>query len=109
MTRSITKIVPGDDMHLTLLMAPLSLNLVVGRDREMLLAWGREVWQASRKQMHAEMGARFTGGTQRALTDEQEADVVQMRAQGIPFKLIMRKYPKVSRQTLGRIVQRRKT
>lgn len=77
------------------------------QDSVMPTPW--QTWQAAIKQMHKEMGARFTGGTQRALTDEQEADVVQMRAQGIPFKLIMHKYPKVSRQTLGRIVQRRKT
>lgn len=63
-------------------------------------------WQECRKQMHKEMGERFSGGTARALTDEQEEDVIQMRAQDISFKVIQRKYP-VSRQTLDRIANRR--
>ena len=44
------KVVAGDDIALTILMAPMSLNLVVGPDREALLAYGRAVWQASRQQ-----------------------------------------------------------
>jgi hypothetical protein len=38
---------PGSDWHLTLLMAPYHLNLVVGSDRQHLLAWGRDVWRAA--------------------------------------------------------------
>jgi hypothetical protein len=38
---------PGSDWHLTLLMAPHHLNLVVGSDRQHLLAWGRDVWRAA--------------------------------------------------------------
>ena len=43
-----TKIQPGDDTHLTLLMAPHSLNLVTGADRAALLAYGRDVFAAAR-------------------------------------------------------------
>ena len=48
--REALKVEPGSDLHLTFLMAPHSLNLVVGEDRAALLAWGRDVWTASRKQ-----------------------------------------------------------
>ena len=42
-----TKLQPGDDKHLTLLMAPFNLNFFVGQDREDLLAFGRAVWAAA--------------------------------------------------------------
>jgi hypothetical protein len=38
---------PGSDYHLTLLMAPFHLNLVVGEDRKSLLAYARKVWGAA--------------------------------------------------------------
>lgn len=41
------KMHPGDDLHLTMLMASHGLNFVTGKDREQLLAWGRDVWQAA--------------------------------------------------------------
>lgn len=63
-------------------------------------------WQESRAKMQKEIDAR-SRGKNRALTEEQEEDVRQMRAQGIPFKVIMRKYP-VSLHTLDRIANRRK-
>lgn len=44
-----TKIQPGDDTHLTLLMAPHSLNFVTGADRAALLAYGRDVFAAALK------------------------------------------------------------
>lgn len=40
---------PGDDMHLTLLMAPHNLNLVTGQDRQHLLAFGRAAFEAGQK------------------------------------------------------------
>ncbi|MDX4957278.1 hypothetical protein [Delftia acidovorans] len=43
-----TKIQPGDDTHLTLLMAPHALNFVTGPDRAALLAFGRDVFAAAR-------------------------------------------------------------
>lgn len=43
-----TKIQPGDDTHLTLLMTPHSLNFVTGADRAALLAYGRDVFAAAR-------------------------------------------------------------
>ncbi|SDZ53805.1 hypothetical protein, partial [Delftia lacustris] len=43
-----TKIQPGDDTHLTSLMAPHSLNFVTGADRAALLAYGRDVFAAAR-------------------------------------------------------------
>ncbi|MGG4053527.1 hypothetical protein ABEW79_17950 [Delftia tsuruhatensis] len=42
-----TKIQPGDDTHLTLLMAPHSLNFLTGADRAALLAFGRDVFAAA--------------------------------------------------------------
>lgn len=42
-----TKMTPGDDKHLTLLMARFNLNFFVGKDREDLLAYGRAVWDAA--------------------------------------------------------------
>lgn len=45
---TVTKINPGDDMHLTCLMAPYSLNLVTGDDRRHLLAFGRAAFDAGR-------------------------------------------------------------
>lgn len=45
--RAPTKIEPGSEVHLTLLMAPHGLNLVVGEDRKALLAYARDVWAAA--------------------------------------------------------------
>lgn len=43
---STKKMTPGDDMHLTLLMAPHNLNLVTGQDRQHLLAFGQAAFEA---------------------------------------------------------------
>lgn len=43
------KMQPGDDKHLTLLMAPHGLNLVTGQDRQHLLAFGRAAFEAGKK------------------------------------------------------------
>lgn len=43
-----TKFQPGDDTHLSLLMAPHSLNFVTGADHAALLAYGRDVFAAGR-------------------------------------------------------------
>lgn len=48
MTKAAIQMTPGDDMHLTLLMAPHSLNFVTGQDREHLLAFGRAAFEAGR-------------------------------------------------------------
>lgn len=56
--REPTKVEPGSELHLTLLMAPHGLNLVVGDDRQRLLAYARDVWAAA--QQHAS-GARGDG------------------------------------------------
>lgn len=48
------EVIPGDELHLTMIMAPMSLNLVTGGDRQALLAYARSVWQASRKQALAD-------------------------------------------------------
>lgn len=48
-SKAPTKVVEGSDFHLTLLMAPMSLNLVMGSDRQALLDYAKSVWQASRK------------------------------------------------------------
>lgn len=42
------KMTPGDDMHLTFLMAPQSLNLAVGQLREQLLGYGRAAFEAGK-------------------------------------------------------------
>ena len=46
MNKEPVKMVPGDDLHLTLLMAPQGLNFVTGKDREHLLAFGRAAFDA---------------------------------------------------------------
>ncbi|WP_287917187.1 hypothetical protein [Comamonas sp.] len=46
MIKEATKIIPGSELHLTLLMAPQGLNLVTGQDREHLLAYGRAAFEA---------------------------------------------------------------
>lgn len=43
------KMTPGDDLHLTALMAPFSLNLVTGQDRQHLLGYGRSAFEAGAK------------------------------------------------------------
>ena len=40
------KMVPGDELHLALLMAPYSLNFFTGHDRQHLLAFGRAAFEA---------------------------------------------------------------
>ncbi|CAM4308253.1 hypothetical protein COAQ111491_16395 [Comamonas aquatilis] len=40
------KMTPGDELHLTALMAPFSLNLVTGQDRQHLLGYGRAAFEA---------------------------------------------------------------
>lgn len=47
MKRSI-KMTPGDDLHLSLLMAPHNLNLAVGPLREQLLGYGRAAFEAGK-------------------------------------------------------------
>ena len=42
-------ITPGDDMHMNCLMAPYSLNMVVGEDRQHLLAFGKAAFAAGQK------------------------------------------------------------
>lgn len=44
------KIVPGDELHLTVLGVPFGFNFLMGKDRQDMLAFGQAVWQASRKQ-----------------------------------------------------------
>lgn len=45
MTETI-KVLAGDDMHLTLLMVPYSLNLVTGADRQTLLSFGSSAFES---------------------------------------------------------------
>lgn len=52
-----TKSEPGSEMHLTVLMAPYSLNFFCGQDRQHLLAWGRDVWNAARASLSASPSA----------------------------------------------------
>lgn len=49
MNKALIKMTPGDDTHLTLPMAPVSLNFVTGTDREHLLAYGRAAFEAGQK------------------------------------------------------------
>jgi len=48
MNKETTKMIPGDELHLTMLMAPYSLNLVTGQDRQHLLAFGRAAFEAGK-------------------------------------------------------------
>ena len=47
------KMTPGDELHLTALMAPFSLNLVTGQDRQHLLGYGRAAFVAGHAQLRA--------------------------------------------------------
>ncbi|WP_120967362.1 hypothetical protein [Comamonas sp. lk] len=47
------KMTPGDDIHLSLLMAPFSLNLVTGQDRQHLLSYGRTAFKAGHALLRA--------------------------------------------------------
>ena len=55
---STKKMTPGDDMHLTLLMAPHNLNLVTGQDRQHLLAFGRAAFEAGKAAAAAQQGVQ---------------------------------------------------
>lgn len=55
------KMAPGDDMHLTLLMAPHNLNLVTGQDRQHLLAFGRAAFEAGKAAAAAQQGVQPEG------------------------------------------------
>lgn len=46
--RTPSKVEPGSERHLTLMMAKYNLNFVSGKDRQDLLAWGRDVWDAAK-------------------------------------------------------------
>lgn len=48
MDKETNKMIPGDELHLTMLMAPYSLNLVSGQDRQHLLAFGRAAFDAGK-------------------------------------------------------------
>lgn len=45
-----TRMIPGDDLFLSCLMAPYHLNLVTGEDRQHLLAYGRAAFAAGQKE-----------------------------------------------------------
>lgn len=47
-TKQPIKMIPGDDTHLTMLMAPSNLNFFIGKDREDLLAYGRAAFEAGK-------------------------------------------------------------
>ena len=47
------KVTPGSDEHLTLMMAPWSLNMLTGKDRADMLAWGRLVWSSAQNEQTA--------------------------------------------------------
>lgn len=49
-----TKVIPGDDLHLTRLMARNSLNFVVGEDRQHLLEFGRAAFAAGQQSAEPE-------------------------------------------------------
>jgi len=54
MNKETTKMIPGDELHLTMLMAPYSLNLVTGQDRQHLLAFGRAAFEAGKADLPAQ-------------------------------------------------------
>ena len=67
MNKEPIQMTPGDDLHLTLLMAPQSLNFVTGQDREHLLAFGRaafEAGQASKCLHQIAEPQKFTGDSE---------------------------------------------
>lgn len=54
--REAKKLIPGSELHLTMLMASDSLNLVVGEDRAALLRFAQRVWDAAIAADRAERG-----------------------------------------------------
>lgn len=48
MNKETTKMIPGDELHLTMLMAPYNLNQVTGQGRQDLLAFGRAAFEAGK-------------------------------------------------------------
>lgn len=48
MAKATIQMTPGDDLHLSLLMAPHSLNLAVGQLRQQLLGYGRAAFEAGK-------------------------------------------------------------
>lgn len=45
--REVKKVIPGDELHLTILGAPYGFNFLTGKDRQDVLAFGRAVWAAA--------------------------------------------------------------
>ncbi|AMM23203.1 hypothetical protein [Variovorax sp. PAMC 28711] len=64
------KIVPGDELHLTILGAPFGFNFLTGKDRQDMLAYGRAVWTA----------ALASGATQPSEQAEEDAAVIDKLA-----------------------------
>ncbi|UUC95560.1 hypothetical protein [Comamonas sp. C11] len=56
------KMTSGDELHLTALMAPFSLNLVTGQDRQHLLGYGRSAFEAGLKTAAAAEQAAWHAG-----------------------------------------------
>lgn len=54
MNKETTKMIPGDELHLTMLMAPYNLNQVTGQDRQDLLAFGRAAFEAGKADRSAQ-------------------------------------------------------
>lgn len=52
---NITKIEPGSEMHLSLLMAPYGLQFFSGEDHDHLLSFAKDVWEAARTQAQMEI------------------------------------------------------
>ncbi|MBN9410877.1 MAG: hypothetical protein J0H69_17165 [Burkholderiales bacterium] len=59
--REAKKLIPGGELHLTMLMASDSLNLVVGEDRAALLRFAQRVWDAAIAADRAERGEVVAG------------------------------------------------
>ena len=70
------KMQPGDDLHLTMLMAPHGLNFVTGKDREQLLAWGRDVWQAARRTQVVPMTLEQAQQSMRSATSHKPGKII---------------------------------
>ena len=80
------KMGPGDELHLTLLMAPFSLNFFTGQDRQHLLAFGRAAFEAGQAAAQQAVQAAVPDGWKLVpdvdnMTDEQAeaiADVARV-------------------------------
>ncbi|MDP3139821.1 MAG: hypothetical protein Q8N17_26225 [Burkholderiaceae bacterium] len=100
-----TKIEPGSELHLTLLMAPYHLNLVVGEDRMKLLLYAQSVWHAAAASHPAlnglPDGALMGGWTYEGYRAAAAATEIERDALRFALKCLVRDMPSYADDTVS--------